>query len=266
MINKFIPCRRCASLSIVSKPEGISKPEGYVYVALENGQVAIQECPCHTEWRLKSLLEIKARKANLWCDEENLSYSPASKYVGKNSLSNVKKLEVFVERFEDPKYKKSSLYLYGPYGTQKTHLAQWMGLSLLKKNFSVYYLPMQQLVSNLSSEFDSSIEKQEKIEYLLSVDCIILDECFDRKKVTLYKSGYQLPFLETFLRERMEHRQKSIIFISNSPIEDINSQGFGDSIQNFVERNIVPHGASLLFNDNYHAAATDVDIDKLFED
>jgi len=260
MSDKFIPCRKCASI------KDSIKPEGYLYVSLENGQTGIQECLCHIEWRKNSIVALKAKRANLWTDEKSLSYSPTTQYKGSRSLSQVRKLEVYVERFKEFEFSKSSLYLYGPYGTQKTHLAQWIGLSLLRKNFSVQYLPMQKLISDLSSEFDSNEGKQETVENLLSVDCLILDECFSKTKVTLYKSGYQLPFLETFLRERMEHRQKNIIFVSNTPIEDIASQGFGDSIQNFVERNIKPRGAALEFVDVYRANNSDIDIDALFKD
>jgi DNA replication protein DnaC len=156
--------------------------------------------------------------------------------------------------------------MFGPYGTQKTHLAQWAGISLLKKGFSVRYSSMQRLVSNLSSEFDSNLEKQKLVEELLSVDCLILDECFSKTKVTLYRSGYQLPFLETFLRERMEHRQKAIIFISNNTLDEIASQGFGESIEDFVKRNIRPKGTELKFTDSYRANVSTIDVDNIFKE
>ena len=38
----------------------------------------------------------------------------------------------------------------------------------------------------------------------LECDFLIIDDSFDKKKATIFKSGYQIPFLDEFLRTRLE--------------------------------------------------------------
>jgi len=64
---------------------------------------------------------------------------------------------------------------------------------------------------------------------------LIVDDAFDPKKITLYKSGYQLPFLDTFFRRRIEGLKKAICFTSNVPISEIGGT-FGQSIQALIKR------------------------------
>lgn len=257
---EFMPCRRCAS------DEKSSRPEGYLYVSLLNGQQGLQECNCHRQWREKAELLHRAKKASLWYDDISLRYLPSQNYVGKNSYCNVQKLYDFLANLDNIKYRSASLYLYGPYGTQKTTLSQWLGRSILLKGYSVRYVTMQQLISELSSAFDSDEAKQRNVENLLSVDFLIIDEAFTKSKVVLYKSGYQLPFLETFLKERMDLRKKSCIFVSNTFVRDIASQGFGESIQNFIDRSITSKKTDLEFLDVYMQERSNalIDSDALF--
>ena len=101
---------------------------------------------------------------------------------------------------------------------------------------------------------ESSWNGEDKLftETLLEkTDLLILDEAFDREKVTVYKSGYQIPFLDTFLRKWSNTTDKSIIFISNVEPSKIEANGYSRSIQDFVERNIKLHGALLTFEDRY---------------
>ena len=154
------------------------------------------------------------------------------------------------------------VYMHGPNGTQKTTLAHWVGANVLHQGYSVKYLLMQTLLMTISGFEKDEIRQQEKqaeIEKLKTVDLLIIDEAFSKDKVTIYDSGYQLPFLDRFLRERCEIAQKGIIFISNKPPDDIVKQKFSPSIQDFVMRNTdKPQGNSrLYFEDNYQQARLD---------
>jgi len=255
-MKDFIQCRTCA------KKPGPKNMPGFFYVDLENGQQAIAECSCHKRFVKEELNRIKASKAGLWYSD----YTPANDYVGTKSLQNVEHLEEYIRFFKSPAYSSSIIYMHGPNGSQKTTLAQWVGLSLLRKGFKVKYILMQYLVSKLANEnFETDEEAIKELEDLKNVDCLIIDEALDKNKVTLYKSGYQLPFLESFIRDRVDYRKKGIVFVSNVAPSDIESQGFGKSIQDFIVRNTVPKETDLLFKDVYHQVKSSFDVDKLFK-
>ena len=92
----------------------------------------------------------------------------------------------------------------------------------------------------------------------MDCDFLIIDEAFDLKKSTIFASGYQIHYLDNFIRNRFEINKKSIIFISNVLPRDIASippsrpkeaprEGFGQSLQSLVERNV--RESTLMFND-----------------
>jgi DNA replication protein DnaC len=251
-MKEFVPCRKCK--------------DGYIRIILPNGQQALQLCSCLNDWRDVESLKVRAEKANIWHTSSFLQYDPigSTVYAGEKSKLEVNKLSLFINQFDDAKYNSSIIYMHGQPGTQKTHLAQWIGLELLRKKKKVYYTTMQHLVSSLSSEFDNNPEKIAFKDKLMKVDCLIVDESFMKDKVTLYKSGYQLPFLESFIRERIDAYHKGIIFISNVHPDQIASQGFGEAIQDFIIRNTVPKKAVLEFNDVYHSIKASFDVETLF--
>lgn len=254
-MRAFIPCRECLNKS---------KFPGYINITLPNGQEGVKECLCHNTWRKKNELIAKATEANIWHDEFSLMYNPIHDYKGEKSLDSLKKLIYYVDHFNEEEVKTSSLYLVGPNSTQKTHLAQWFGLRLLDKGFSVKYMSMQQFVK-LISDFEEREEKDLEVDILKDIDMLILDESFNKEKVTLYKSGFQLPFIETFLKERMENNKKAVMFISNTNIQDIAKNGFSESILQFIKRNIIYKDTLLPFEDNYFINSTILDIKSIFK-
>ena len=261
-MEPFIPCRKCV------KKEHPQNMPGFFYITLPGGGKGLQECDCHKEWVEKNIIRIRASKSNLWTSDFAFQYTEKN-YVGEKSFLNVLKLKKYIEGFEkkDPKFLNTVLYLYGPHGTQKTTLAQWVGLSLLKRGYKVYYTLMQSLILLLSPDFnDKENEKKKYREMLLQTDCLIIDEAFQKEKITLYKSGYQLPILESFLRERIDIQRKSTLFVSNVSPEEINNNHFGISIQDFIERNTTHKGTALLFEDKYAAIKAQFDITSIFED
>jgi DNA replication protein DnaC len=253
-MKNFIPCRKCI---------GKYHVDGYYLVDSNGYQIAV-ECECHRQWRQEREIHYLADKSNIWHDDKSFSYNPLKDYKGEVSKENMKNLVTFVEHFVEEKYRKATLYLYGPNSTQKTTLSQWVGLSLIKRGFSVRYFTMQNL-TRLLSDLVYNEEKRDEINELLNVDLLILDESFSKEKVTLYKSGFQLPFLETFLKERIEYNKKSTIFISNVALEEIVKNGFSESIYQMVVRNTKPFNTLLEFKDNFLNNISSVNIEALFQ-
>lgn len=226
--NNFIQCRNCPRF-IHDGP----KP-GYYYDISESGFQVVRECDCHKKWRIE-----KELKAKYIISGVNTSYT-FNDYNGldKENLNYLIKYSENFERF----LKKTMVYLYGPNGTMKTCMTQYAGQVIIQKGYTVQYTMMQRLIDTLTSlGYETTEEKADEnrrfIKRCNEVDLLILDESFDKTKVSLYKSGFQLPYLDNFLRNRFEINNKSILFISNIKPEDISKYGFGNSLQDFVERN-----------------------------
>ena len=85
-----------------------------------------------------------------------------------------------------------------------------------------------------------------------------------RNREDLFKSGYQIPFIDEFLRTRVDIDNKGIIFISNVRSCDIEKEGYSKSLQDFVERHT--SRSTLEFKDKYSKEMSTVDPRSLFED
>jgi hypothetical protein len=105
------------------------------------------------------------------------------------------------------------------------------------------------LISSFQDSNDERIERKDLYERYMNCDLLILDEVFDRSKVILYASGYQIPFLDQFIRSRLDMMKKGILFISNKAISQIASEGFGESLQDLIERKVILRNANLTFSD-----------------
>jgi DNA replication protein DnaC len=115
----------------------------------------------------------------------------------------------------------------------------------------------------LLQKADREEDAQDKIDKLLNVDCLVIDEALDPDKVTLFKSNWQLPFLDTFIRNRI-NKHKGIIFISNVKLDDVNEEKFEKSIKDLIKREVAAQKAELLFEDNYIENKSKVDVESLF--
>lgn len=252
--KEFILCRNCPQRTN-NKPSNV--PNGYYYDTL-NGVQILRECSCHITWRKERELEYKLEKSNLVSD-----YT-FSDYKGNKSLEDLKALESIADHFEKFKYKKM-IYVYGVNGTQKTSMVQALGKELIRKDYTAQYTLMQELINNLMPDFskEESAAKDTFLKRCKEADLLIIDEAWDKSKVTLYNSGYQIPFLDAFLRQRFELDKGSILFVSNRQPSEIASQGFGISLQNFVMRNT--QGSLLLFEDKYIENANQIDRLSLFK-
>jgi DNA replication protein DnaC len=247
-MTKFIPCITCASKD--------GPQPGYYYVEQE-GRTFIKECSCHKRWDEEQRIARKLRQANIW----NTPYS-LDNYVGERSREDARLLQVFIDNFTE-KFSDKMIYMYGLNSCQKTTLAMWVGRSLIQKDFSVYYTLMESLSIALTPDFNNESEaKKEIVQKALDADLLIVDEAFDRSKLTLYKSGYQIPFIDRFIRERFEINKKAIIFISNKKPSEIEEQGFGLSLQSLIMRNV--EESTLEFFDKYIDNCNTIDRKGLF--
>lgn len=247
-MSKFVPCRLCAT------KEGPTA--GYYYVKV-NGAQYVKECDCHKKWMSKEALLRKLRNANVWASE----YSPAD-YVGERSRENMDLLQQYIDRFAD-KFKDKTVYFYGGNGTQKTTVAMWVAQSLIKKDFEVYYTLMETLTTALLPDFSNQNPlRDEVIKKATFADLLVIDESFDKSKQTLYKSGYHIPFIDRFIRERIDVYKRATIFVSNVAPDAIAAQGFGDSLQSLISRNV--RQSTLSFHDVYINNCNNIDSKGIF--
>lgn len=271
---EYKQCRKCVNKNLSLKSGfPIADPGYIVYQELgPDGKTMVdklQECECHKAWREKHKLEIAAKMASL--SPEWINYDLRKDYVGTQSQYEVGRIIKYVELSTSPTVKNdiknklacAVLYLYGTNGTQKTTIANWMGYEFLRAGKSVRYILMNDLIK-LLQKADRDEEVQAHLEKLTDVDLLLIDEAFDKEKVTIYRSNFQIPFLDSFLRNRMQTKHKGIVFISNVHPTDIEEGGFNHSVMDLVTRNIQPVKGLLEFKDRYADIMSMPDTEDLF--
>jgi len=225
----FVPCSKCNN--------------GYIY-SYEEGYEKARKCECLMKYQLHTYLQIALKKANI--PLSTLKYSIDS-YIGPDNKGNIPKLKKVVDEYKNT-FSTKLLYFYGIGGTQKTTLSWWLGRELLKKKVSVYYCFMNELVNDLTEDRF----KEQSVLSKYNVDFLIIDRAFDKDQMTIYKSGYQLPFLDNFLRKRVEVEERSTLLISNVTIDAISSQKINTDIEDFVRRKVIPYKDTYFhFQDHY---------------
>lgn len=258
---EFMPCRKCAGSSTPGYLEKKVTHNGLEYKVLA-------PCDCYLNYKKKLDTFMQLQKAGI--PPSILEYKPERDYAGIKSYDSLKKLQLYVDEFPE-RYVHQSLYLRGPYGTQKTTLARWVGMSLIHKHeVDVYYVLMRTLTNALVEDiYDRADEDPEERSRRKSIirsarhcDVLILDESFDLSKMTLYKSNYQIPFLDEFIRTRIDKQSKPIIFVSNVPIDRIDNNF--SALKDLLSRTIKRVGGELEFKDNYEQVANDFDIEDIF--
>lgn len=188
-------------------------------------------------WRQKQIdasLRSKLLSSGLPLHVSSLSFDD---YIGEDRAIP-EKLKKYVSQFPE-RYSSIHLYFWShDNGTQKTTMAGILGKELVLKGYDVRFVLMGSLLSLLSS-FNKDDEEDHRIQELMNCDLLIIDDSFDTKKATIYKSGYQISFLDIFLRERLEVKRKATCFTSNFFIEEINEDIFGKSLKKLIHRNII---------------------------
>lgn len=241
---EFVPCKKCNN--------------GYLYKFDTAGMASAVECECHKKWLHEN--QLKAAYEHNGFDPRHYNYSPRT-YAGTKSAADKDRIINYVDQFDkNPAVRSLVCYLYGPNGTQKTTMMSWVGKSLMDKGYSVRYMLMNNLVKLLMDAEDFDKERAEKarakVEKLEETDLLIIDESFDKEKMKLWKSGYQLSYIDSWIRKRVGSLNKGLFFVSNVPIKEIEANGLGHSIQDFVEREVTLHNCYLQFLDNYLQSTT----------
>lgn len=243
----FMPCRRCKGVKSI--PDGffrstITADDGTVYQT-------VVECDCHKKWRKETADKRKFKNSGF--NESLFNYS-LKDYIGKDD-SDVKKgrvsnyLKLFLE--DNEKVKSALVYFYGPNGTQKTTIANYIGAELIRNGKTCFYISFKNLIDLLwKSQMDE--ESQDKIETILKKDLIIIDESFDNTKAHIWKSGAQIGVIDNFIRERLTS-QKGIIFISNVNVDNISIDVFGQSLVDLIKRETTLKKSIITFEDKYVA-------------
>lgn len=254
-MEKFIACRKCAGKGVRGQSTG------YIYNAELN---AVRECECHIRYRTNKGILDRLEKAGIGQDDFVLNYNIDTDYVGTQSLESVSKIKKYISQFKAglPAYHHAMLYMYGINGSQKTTIGKYICKeivstckdddykdSLYPNYYKAQFITMNDLIKQLTI---LDTDKQETaMKKINDADVLIIDESFDKEKVTIYKSGFQIPYLDSFLRKFMMNPTKSIIFISNVEPKEIESNGYSHSIQDFVERQTTIQNSVLPFMDNY---------------
>jgi hypothetical protein len=165
-------------------------------------------------------------------------------YIGEDRFNNIPKLRKYCNEFKST-FSHIHLYLWSKInGTQKSTCAKDIIVRLAKQGVKSKFVLMDRLIKTLLDAERDDSAKQKSKEWSV-VDFLVVDECFAKGQITLFKSGYQLSFLNTFLKERLEVFRRATCFTANVPIEDI-GQEWGASIQSLVDRSIP---TPMLFND-----------------
>jgi hypothetical protein len=165
-------------------------------------------------------------------------------YIGEDRFSNIPKLKKYCDEFKT-NFLHIHLYLWSRVnGTQKSTCAKDIIARLAKQGVKSKFILMDSLVKTLL-EAERDDEAKQKSKEWSSADFLVIDECFAKGQITLFKSGYQISFINTFLKERLEVFKRATCFTANVPIEDI-GQEWGAGIQSLIDRSIP---TPMFFND-----------------
>jgi DNA replication protein DnaC len=254
-MKKFIPCRKCNG-------KNGHYPEGFIIEKDSMGNEYIKECQCHVNWTKAESLFIQYQKAN--GNIQFFNYDINRDYIANNEPVNIINwINTYIEYFSKSERTRAAFcYWVGTNGTQKTTVAYYTLREILSLNYKAKYLLMNYLLKLLiAAERDD--EKQEEVEELLNVDLLIIDEAFDLQKSTIYKSNYQIPFLDSFIRNRL-NKNKGIIFISNNSLQTLNKDKFGNSLIDLLIRQVSLDKSEVWFSSVYRNHLSKIDDKGLF--
>jgi DNA replication protein DnaC len=249
-IKKFDPCDKgCCS----------SRQPGYRIKRTHHGDRFFEECEIHKEYRIEQDMLRSFRAAGLRPDL--FDYDLKRDYKGTQSKDNVNRILKYIENWSsNEELQRCLLYFTGPNGTQKTMIAHYVGMQLIRQGHSVLVRLMNDVVKDLcNSQYDENAKM--RIDDIMNVDLLILDEAFDRDKITIYKERNQIPFIDSFIRDRID--KKGLILISNvktSEIDDI----FGNSLKDLLQRKTSLYDSELEFTDNWQSIDSRCSSRKLF--
>jgi hypothetical protein len=176
-------------------------------------------------------------RASLSLKSIGISPPPYSleQYQGEDKMQNIPKLKKYCTEFE--RYKGTHLYLWSKgNASQKTTVAKNILISIMEKGYTGAFILMADLLHTLQNE-QFTEDGADIVQGFRAVDFLVIDDAFDVAKATLYKSGYQLSYLDTFLRYRLETCPKATCFTANIPITEI-AKTWTPSIESLVKRSV----------------------------
>ena len=204
--------------------------EKYTYEKNEEGEFEAVISPEWERAQKQGFLNIKYKEAGIAKDKWNFTFKS---YKGKDPQKFIPRLEKYCNFFKDAH--GIHLYLWSPLNsTQKSTLASVVSMNLIEQGYKVRFVLMSTLVTHLQNE-QFKEESKIYIEDLYYADFLVIDDAFDPKKAVLWKSGYQLSFIDTFLRNRLEVEGLNTCFTSNIPIPDI-LEKYGKNIHALILR------------------------------
>jgi len=224
---------------------------GYIYYEDKDKNEVVKKCDRLKKYIESQQLNIRLKKASIPRSDFVLNYDIDKSYFGEESIGSVSVIKSYILNFKELGFEKH-MYFHGVPSTQKTTLAFYIGRELTKKGFKVKYILMDFLIKILMSEkFEDG--QAEIIKQVIDADCLIIDESFDKQKINWYKSDYQLSFIDSFLRTRLDQFNRSTIFISNKMVENVKE--FSNNLFNFIERNTLDHQLEFkdILNNNFNA-------------
>ena len=241
-MKQFIPCSNCQ--------------QGYIY-SLDS----VIKCECLKHYQSEILFQLRLEKAGI--KDFNLTFD---NYKGKDAAGNLIKLKKYCYNSLSTYRYNSHLYLTGINGTQKSTLAKIILFNCIDFGLTGKFILMNQLMDVICNPMADE-QDREKISFLKTCDVLVIDDCFSAKKVTLYKNSrdYQMSFLDSFFRERLEVNKRNTIFTANVKIDEIEKNGFSYDIMNLLKREIQIRNGELVFSDVYVDNALDIDIHKLWD-
>jgi DNA replication protein DnaC len=226
-MTKFTPCKKC--------------DHGYYF---DNTTGVATSCGCLIAYQKDVRKQVALQRAGI--EGFDLTFD---NYKGKDLNQNLLKLKKYISEIKTTYANGSHLYFTGPNGTQKSTVAKIVLRSCVEQGLSGKFILMSDLVDILTDVYSNDPKRESELDVLRTVDMLIIDDAFDKNKVTLYKSGYQLSFIDRFIRTRLEVIHNNTIFTSNVAIDKISENGFTKDIQNLLTRSVKVKKGELLFTD-----------------
>lgn len=219
---------------------------------------SVSKCNCRKEYETDLRLYNKMLGSGLInnnssdIDYDILKNYSLKNYSGKDNNGNIPKLEKFIDNFKDKEkpFRHLHFYVHGEQGCQKSFTFRGICCLLAKQGFNTYFIFAKDLIT-LISDSERNEESQKKLDYLMGVDFLVIDE-WNEKRLGLYTtSQYKETIAIVWVKERLEIARKSTVFLSNSPIAEIKGGKLGDLYGDLIDRET--RYAQLYFNDNYGA-------------
>ena len=179
-------------------------------------------------------LEVKRRLIIAGINEDQIF--GLDSYIGEDKNKNIPKLKKYCREFEI-NFSGIHLYFWSKVNaTQKSTCAKDIIIKLARKGIQGYFVLMDDLIHYLmKAERDEAAEL--KIKIWQKAPFLVIDECFTKGQVTLFSTGSQKAYLNTFLKKRLEIDRLATCFTANTPIEGIGEM-WGPSLQSLIDRSI----------------------------